>query len=214
MDTIIFLLFAFMYGVLLLYSINKLKFNLSSILLLVIIALIYDNLIIGIGIFIGEGNLLETLNIVRFWLHTLFTPTLIIFSYAILRESKVPWVQSTITFVIAVFLTLVAIIVEFFSHLKNLKVSPTVEYGALSYTSATEQVGAPIMIILVMIALLIASIIFIKRFNWWWMLLGVIVMGIGAVPIQINSNALTNLLELILIFMLVLTKKRVDQKNL
>lgn len=103
MDTIIFLLFAFMYGVLLLYSITKLKFNLSSILLLVIIALIYDNLIIGIGIFIGEGNLLETLNIVRFWLHTLFTPTLIIFSYAILRESKVPWVQSTITFVIAVF---------------------------------------------------------------------------------------------------------------
>jgi len=210
MDTIIFLIIAFMYGLLLLYFVRKLKFNLSSILLLVIIALIYDNLIISIGKFIGEGDLLETLNIARFWLHALFTPTLIIFSYAILRESKIAWAQSTITTITTILLTCVAIIAELFA-IRNLEISATFEYGALSYSSTSEQIHLPIMMVLVILALLITAIVFIKRFKWWWILNGLIVMGISsAVPIQIHSNALTNISEFILILTLVFTKKRVD----
>lgn len=199
-----------MYGLLLLYFVRKLKFNLSSILLLVIIALIYDNLIISIGKFIGEGDLLETLNIARFWLHALFTPTLIVFSYAILRESKIAWAQSTITTITTILLTCVAIIAELFA-IRNLKISATFEYGALSYSPTSEQIHLPIMMVLVILALLITAIVFIKRFKWWWILNGLIVMGISsAVPIQIHSNALTNISEFILILTLVFTKKRVD----
>ena len=40
-------------------------------------ALVYDNAIIGVGRFIGEGPFLEGANLARFWIHAFVTPKLV-----------------------------------------------------------------------------------------------------------------------------------------
>lgn len=215
MDSIIFLAFAVTYLALILFlwKSHK-KFRLSSVLFLVLLALVYDNLIIGIGRFIGEGSFLESLNLGRFWLHALFTPTLIIFSIAILQEAGISWAKSKIAIALAGLLFITAICIEFLTELNGLTIAPSEEYGALSYSSVAEATGPPLMILVVLVGLLIAAIALAKRFKWWWMLVGVVIMTIGsAVPMNVPSNAITNLFELFLLFTLVLTKKRFAEKN-
>lgn len=209
MDTIIFLAFAVAYLALILFlGKGHKKIRLSSVLFLVLIALVYDNLIIGIGRFIGEGDLLEKLNFGRFWIHALITPTLIIFSIAILHETGVAWAKSKIAIALAGLLFLVAIVIEFTTELNGLTIAPDEAYGALSYSSVEEATGPPLMILVVLVALLIAAVTLTKRFKWWWFLIGVVFMTIGsAVPIDVPSNAITNLFELFLLFTLVLTQK-------
>lgn len=210
MDSIIFLTFAAAYLVLILFLWKgHKKLRLSSVLFLVLLALVYDNLIIGIGRFIGEGSLLEILNFGRFWLHALFTPTLILFSIAILREADVKWAKSIWAMIATGILFMSAICIEFFTELKGLAITPNEQYGALSYSSVAEATGPPLMILVVLVALLIAAITLTKKFKWWWMLIGVILMTIGsAVPLVLPSNAITNLFELFLMFTLVWTFKR------
>lgn len=212
MDSIIFLTFAVAYFILIFYLMKgHMKVKLSAIIVLVLIALVYDNFIIGIGRLIGKGDLLESLNVLRFWLHALCTPTLILFSLAVLQESGVAWSKSISAKIIASIWFVAAIVVEYFTELKDLVIEPAEQYGALSYSSTTIASGPPMMILLVLASLLIAAVTLFKRFKWWWMLVGVIIMTIGsAVPIPIPSEAATNLFELILLFTLVLTKKKID----
>lgn len=216
MDSIIFLAFAVAYLALIvfLWKGSK-KFYLSSVLFLVLVALVYDNFILGIGRFVGEGDLLEALNLGRFWLHALCTPTLIIFSLAILQEAGIKWAKSKIAIVLTIILFITAIVIEFMTELIGLSIAPDKKYGALSYSSVAEASGPPLMIIIVIVALLIAAITLAKRFKWWWMLVGIILMTISsaAVLIDIPSNALSNLSELFLLFSLVLTKKHFTVSN-
>lgn len=209
MDSIIFFLFAVAYLALIVFLLKQhTKFRLSSVLLLVLFALVYDNFIISIGLILGEGDFLESLNFLRFWLHALCTPLLIIFSMAILREAGVPWAMSKITTIVSVLLFLIAVCIEFITALKDLNIAPKLEYGALSYSSVATSSDPPLMILVVLVALLIAAITLFKRLKWWWMLVGVVVMTIGsAIPMNVPSNAITNLFELFLLFTLVLAKK-------
>lgn len=85
---------------------------------------------------------------------------------------------------------------------------------SISYSSVEVATGPPLMILVVLIGLLIAAITLLKRFKWWWMLVGVVIMTIGsAFPINVPSNAVTNLFELFLLFTLVLTKKHFSKNN-
>ena len=213
MDSVIFLAFAIAYLVLI-FSLFKIeqKITWSSVLFLVLYALVYDNLILGIGRWIGEGTPLEALNFGLFWLHALFTPTLIIFSIALLQEADVQWAKSKIVIVLTTLSFLTAVIVEFLTVIKGLSLAPVEEYGALSYTAIGETTGPPLMIILVIVTLLLTSITLIKRFNWWWMLIGILFMSISAMPIEVPSNSLTNFSELFLSFTLVLSKKKIVQR--
>ena len=209
MDSIIFLAFAVTYLGLILFLWKSTKaISLSSVLFLVLLALLYDNLIIGIGRVVGQGTFLEMLNLGRFWLHALFTPTLIIFSIAILQDAGIRWAKSKFAVVVTGILFLTAIVTEFITELNGLVVEANEEYGALSYSSIDDATGPPLMILIVTIVLLISAIILTKRFKWWWMLIGVIIIPLGsAVLINVPSNATTSLLELFLLFSLVLTKR-------
>ena len=64
--------------------------------ILVFAALIYDNFIVGLGIFIGEGDTLKFLNTGRFYTHALFTSWIIVTSFGILKRIGIGWAQSKI----------------------------------------------------------------------------------------------------------------------
>jgi len=65
------------------------------------------------------------------------------------------------------------------------------------------------MVLLVTLILIVASAILWKKTKWPFFFIGAIVMTIGsAVPINVESGAITNAFELFLIFTLVWTKRR------
>ena len=216
MDSLIFGLFALAYVILLFWGLRThRRWTLSSVIFLVVAALIYDNTIYALGKFIGEGAFLKTLNYLRFWFHAIFTPTLILFSIASMREVKIKWAQQSWILLMAILYTIVAMMIDYKKELNGLVLQASEEYGALSYTSVEEAGGPPIMILMVTMVLFIAGIMLWWKVKWSWMLIGTVIMTIGsAVSFDIGSNALTNAFELILLFTLVWTKKQLDLHRL
>ncbi|MER2108292.1 MAG: phospholipid phosphatase [Solibacillus sp.] len=206
MDSYIFGFFTLAYLAVLIWGLMKHKKTASAILLLVVLALIYDNFILAIGSLIGEGSLLESLSYVRFWLHALFTPTLILFSLFVMREAGIHFAKKRWALYSFGGLMLLAILVEYFVELQGLTLSVRESYGVVSYSSISEASGPPPMILIVLVGLFTAAIALAKEKKWWWMLIGTVVMTVGsAVPIDVGSDAITNAFELFLIATLMWT---------
>jgi hypothetical protein len=213
-DPLIFGLFAVAYIASLILGFKKHSKTASAILFLTIIGLIYDNGVLAIGHLIGEGILLENLNLGRFWIHALFTPTLLLFSLFILREAGIHIAFKTWFVVSFVVLWIVATIVEIIVEIRGLELTVQESYGVLSYAAVETASGPPPMILIVLIGLLIAGILLAWKKKWWWMLVGTIAMTIGsAVPFDIGSDAATNAFELFLIITLLWTAIRFSNQK-
>ena len=215
MDPYIFGAFALAYLGLLLWSVSKQRhWTLMSVILLVMLALVYDNGILAVGSLIGEGALLEGLNAARFWLHALVTPTLILFSLGAMRQAGIEWAQKSWAALLFWAAAIAAVVVEYTTVLSGLKLEKSESYGVLSYSSAEEASGPPAMILIVLAALLVAGIFLAWKAGSWWMLAGTVAMTIGSMfnP-DIPSDAATNLFELILIASLAVTKVKMEDKE-
>lgn len=216
MDIWIYLFFAFAYLVLFIFMIRNMRRyginSLSNVLVLVIIPLIYDNAILGVGSWIGEGQTLEVLNTARYWMHAIFTPLLIVFSLDVLRRARFNWANTSAALWITVIYALAAVVVELITVVLDLSLKAETKYGVLSYSTTNSPSGPPIMILMVTLALLVASILLWKRTGWFWMFAGVALMLVGSmVDIPIESGAITNAFELILLTSLVMTKNHQDK---
>ncbi|MGN7388606.1 phospholipid phosphatase [Sporosarcina sp. SAFN-015] len=219
MDQILYMLFTFAYIALLIWGLKGVdaqEFSKwTSVVYLVIIALIYDNGILAIGHWVGEGALLESLNAVRFWTHAVVTPLLAIFSIGTLREIDVSWARKTWVTILSILYTIAAIIIEIVLVTANLQLQVEKEYGVVSYSSAESPSGPPMMILLITFAMLLASVVLWKKTGWAVFFIGVFIMTIGsAIPFNVGSNAVTNLFELILLTSLVWTKRKLIQGEL
>lgn len=215
MDTILYFLFTAAYIGLFAWGLSRQRsWNFMSFIYLVLLGLIYDNGIIALGKFIGEGALLENLSLLRFWSHALFTPTLVLFSYGALREAGVVWSRKRIVVILAALYTVALVIVELFLETFGLELTVEKEYGILRYVSADPASGPPIMVLLVSVALIAAGAILWKKRGWKWMFVGAVIMTIGsAVPIPVDSSAATNAFELFLLFTLVWTKVHLERRQ-
>jgi len=214
MDHIFYLLFSIGYIGLLLWGLkglgNHAVLKWTTVIYLVVLALVYDNAVLAIGNWIGEGELLKTMNLLRYWLHAFMTPLLVLYSVGTLRESGMEWAKKKPITLIAILYTLAAIVVEISLGLTNLQLHVRQEYDVLSYVPA-ESNGPPIMILLVTAAMLIASAILWKMTGWAAFFFGVVIMTIGsAIPFPVESNAITNLFELVLLTSLMWTKRKLN----
>ncbi|KGR76267.1 hypothetical protein [Ureibacillus sinduriensis] len=209
MHTFIYFLLAFGYIGLLVWALilsKKSLWNVTNVLLLVIIGLVYDNLIIAAGRFIGEGELLEGLSYARFWLHALFTPTLVLFAWCICFNLGMPWAKKTFWKIAFPLITLVLILYELFTSIIGLKLRSKEEFNVLSYESV--EPSSPVMVILVTAALIIAGILLLKNFRFPWLLIGTAIMLVGSiVGIWIKNFPIMNTMEFLLILSLLLTKR-------
>jgi len=219
MDTFLYFLYAALYAILLiwgLYGIRKQDLaRWTSVIYIVILPLIYDNLLLPTGKWIGEGELLESLNFSRFCLHALLTPLLVMYSIGTLRESGIEWAKKKWLVILGILYTVGLIVLEFSIEVMGLELEVVKEYGAISYSNVEEATGPPIMVLLVTLMLIVASAILWKKTKWPVFFIGAVVMTIGsAIPINIDSGAVTNAFELILIFTLIWTKRRLITKQL
>ncbi|MCJ1909587.1 hypothetical protein [Planococcus ruber] len=215
MDTLLYFLFTAAYMGLVIGGLRRQRsWNFMSFIYLVLLGLIYDNGMIALGKFIGEGPLLENLSLLRFWSHAFLTPALVLFSYGALHEAGVEWSRKRIVGIAAIFYTAALIIAELLLETIGMELMIEKEYGVLRYVSADPASGPPIMVLLVSVVLLAAGAILWKRRGWKWMLVGAVVMTIGsAVPIPVESSAATNAFELFLLAALVSTKVHLERRH-
>ena len=139
---------------------------------------------------------------------------MILFSFDVLKRAGVKWANKMLTLLIVVAYTLISFLIELTTVVWNLSLKAEKSYGVLSYTSANSPGGPPLMILLVTLALLVSSIILWKRTGWYWMFVGVALMLLGSmVDIPVESGAITNAFELILLTALVFTKRHQDKRT-
>ncbi|MDR0137655.1 hypothetical protein RFW18_07820 [Metabacillus idriensis] len=205
LDTILYLIFTFIYILLFAIGIFLLRKKASvpgMILLLVTFGLIIDNSIIASGAFIGEGQQLRSISLIRFWTHALFTPALVLFGWYMANGFGVKWAKSSFSYYLALVLTLVLMIIEIVTETLPLTLTPVYEYGVLRYSSAHSS-GPPIMVLVLIVYLLAAGCSIWRKTKWPIMLSGVVIMLFGsAVSLPIPSSAATNAFELIFILAL------------
>lgn len=211
MDTVIYLALTGAYIALALWGMTFLRQKPEGAclsLILVTIGLIIDNSIIAAGSFIGEGEFLQRISLIRFYTHAFFTPLLVLFGWKMANVHGVNWAKSRLSFLISSCLTILLIAIELISETLPLKLVPIQKYGVLKYASA-ESSGPPIMVIILVLFLLAASYSIWRKTKRKIMMIGVLTMLFGsAVPIPMPSAAAINALELFFIFSLWMTFKK------
>lgn len=179
--------------------------NIGTILLLVVLAgLIYDNLIISIGNFIGEGELLEFLNKLRFLFHTLFTPLLVVVAVELANYAGVTWFGSPIVRGIAWLIAIGLIEFEFRKKFLTLKLESTTFAGTLRYREA--EGGLPMAAILTIALVAVIGIIIWQTMQCPWVFVGAVIMFLGsAVPTRLVGQVLGSGVEIVLVLSLLAT---------
>lgn len=215
MDTALFLGFAAAYSVLLLWGFALAArtrwWTPANLPLLVVAALVYDNLVLGSGRWIGEGALLEAVNYARFYVHAAITPLLVAWALHTLRRAGFAWAQARWYQVASIGAALALTFVEFLLEVRGLKLAPREEFGVLSYTGTEPPSGPPLMVLIVAAVLLVAGALLWKRRGWPWLFAGALVMTIGSgVRLPIDSGAVTNAFELTLLISIIATKAYQD----
>ena len=118
-----------------------------ALLLLLLLAGIYDNLIVSAGSFLGKGGLLKSLNTSRFLFHDLFVPLFVVITVELARQAGVAWANHSsgrpLEWVIALGIIAFGLVTRFL----HLDIAPVSFAGTLRYTE-TKNMALPLMAIL------------------------------------------------------------------
>ena len=154
----------------------------SYVLLLLIVTagLTYDALIIGLGRFIGEGELLKALNAGRYIVHGIATPFIIIFGFGVLRNAGVKWAQSRTAHILVCVFTTLLITLGVYDDVIALDLQTKINMDVLRYINEGGIKGPPLPSILTIVFLIVAGISLWRNTGWWWLAAGAIFMLIAA----------------------------------
>ena len=143
--------------------------------LIVILGIIYDNLIIGFGAFIGEGEMLKALNTPRFVIHALFTPCIMIFAFGVARRIGIGWAQTKIAHILICIFTTAMIALGVYHEIIQLALAAKAEGGTLRYVNSAAQ-GPPIPAIATIIVVMITAVFVWVKTKKPWYFLGTLLM--------------------------------------
>lgn len=198
-------LLLFFWGIQLIRKQKKVDF--SVVILFVLFGLFYDNLVIGTGRFIGEGQFLASLSALRFWLHAFLTPLLVIFVWQICQNLKFNWTNSETAKVMLFLITIGLILYEWYQSIRKLELQANWERDVLVYESVVQQ-SNPLMVIIATIIVGLVGILLWKKYKFYWLAIGTIVMIIGSgLTFWIKNDSIMNLFEFLFMVSLLMTKK-------
>lgn len=180
MLTIIF----FIYSLLLVWFIWQAwqlpKNNYHILLLAVLVGLVYDNVMIAAGRFIGAGVVLEQLSTWRFYFHALLTPTLIIFGLGVLKAAGFNWATHKGVHSLVCLLATLLILLGAYFDIWLLHLEPKISGDLLRYTHAGGAKIPPIPAIVTIIFLMAAGGVLWAKKGEKWLFLGSSVMFVAA----------------------------------
>jgi hypothetical protein len=137
--------------------------------LIVILGIIYDNLIIGLGAYIGEGELLKTLNVPRFVIHAFFTPLIMIFGFGVARRAGVGFAQSRNWHIAICVFTTLMVLLGIYEELVKMNLVPIREDGTLRYKNDPSSPPLP-AIATIIVAMILGIFVWIKTKKPWYFL--------------------------------------------
>ncbi|MBL8057394.1 MAG: hypothetical protein JNK29_11880 [Anaerolineales bacterium] len=146
----------------------------------VIYGLVYDNLVIAAGSWLGEGALLRALNVPRFVIHALLTPLLCIFAVGAARRAGLAWAQSRAVHA-AVCLAATALVAwGGYWDIVRLDLVPARFFDTLRYVNHGAPPGPPLGAVITILVLVGVGALLWRRVRWPWLLLGGAVMFLAA----------------------------------
>ena len=183
------------------------------VLSVVLLGIGYDNLLLASGTSIGLGELLQSLSQVRFLVHHLFVPFLIVVGVELAHRTGAFWANN-FTRSLAWILSIGLGTIDIANRYIGAKLEPVYFAGVLRYTASTG--GLPIIAIAVTIFVLLVGIgIWIRSGGkWYWLFVGTLVALIGnALPLSMVGTLPGSLAEFFMTLTLLLTERYV-QRNL
>ncbi len=182
------------------------------LILLPIIGLIYDNLVIALGRFLGEGDMLYLLNQGRYLLHAIVTPMLIAAVVALADQAGIGWAKKKWAHALFGLLSLALILfglVEFF----RFAYAPEWFSGTLRYVE-TAVPGPPIPSIITIIVIVVIGLFIWRQIRWPWLFICSLIMFVGsAIPPSVVGPVIGSGAEVVLLASLLTTAQRIQQKE-
>jgi len=181
----------------------------AACLLLPQFGLVWDNLIVGLGKFIGLSPLLEALSWPRFWLHWLSGTWLIIAAGSALRLAGFARMQSTRAMLLFCSLTFALILFDL-PHFWRDNLYPVCEFDLIRYSTAVsaenfcfpDQVAVrstpPIASILTCFVVIGCGFVLMLRRRFPWMFAGGVLMLASAMP-PLRDYKLDNFGEILIV---------------
>ena len=192
------------------YPFFRLSNNWAMIVLpIVLVSTIYDNLILWLGNWIGEGQLLENLSQVRFLLHYLAVPLLIVVAIELAYRSEAKWANKfsrisswLLAFGLAGY--------DIFNNFIGLQLKPELFDNVLLYVSVSSQLSV-ITIIINIFVLLVGIGIWVRTKKWQWLFVGASIGMVGnAFPVSQAGTLPGSATEMILSLSLLLTQYHLE----
>jgi len=179
-------------------------------LILPVFALVYDDTMAAIGVFIGEGTLLRALTYPRFVGHAFLTPIWIVTSVALAALAgsafaRKPWVRKGSWGLYALMIAFGVV-----DALVLLRLVPLREGAVLVYTNAGGLPGPPAPAIVMVLVTIACGVLVWREIRWPWMLVGALYMLAAAgIPAEVTGFILSASGEVVLAAALLATAHRV-----
>lgn len=184
----------------------------TSWVLFIILALVYDNAVLSLGIWVGRSDLFEMLSLVRYLLHVLLIPTLVYVSHDILRRIRIEWSEYFVIHAVYHLYTFFLTVLGIFTNFLWVEIVPKEVGGVMQYLP--QQVQFPIVSMLVFIPLIISGYLVWKKMRWPILIFGVILTMIGGVlAFVLKLPGWAAVFEFILMGSLVLTEQRLKAED-
>jgi hypothetical protein len=162
--------------------------------------LVYDNLIVGLGRFIGPGDFLKAISWPRFWIHWMFGAWLIIACGAILRLAGFAWAQHKGAMVAFCALTAALMVLDL-PYFWTTSLHPVCEFDLVRYS---VQVPAnmfcfPDQVVSVVTCLVVIAtgVVLMWKRRFPWVFAGGFLMLLSAMP-PLSTYKLDNFGEILI----------------
>ncbi|MEH1865812.1 MAG: hypothetical protein V7K69_12505 [Nostoc sp.] len=176
------------------------------VLPIVLLSISYDNLILSIGSFIGAGELLKTLSMLRFLLHYLVVPLFIVIGVELAHRAGASWANGVMR-VLSAIVALGLAAIDIATHYIGLELVPIEFAGILRYHVANLS-GPPIITIVVNIFVLLIGIGIWFRLKLPWLFLGTLLSFFGnALPSDVVGTLAGSASEFVMAIGLLLTEE-------
>lgn len=193
-------------------SLLRRSFSLGALLMVLpTAALIYDNLIAGLGSTIGQGQLLQTLSVGRYLGHV-FLPALWIYTaLALAHRSGIAWPGREWVRWGSWLLILLLTVAMIFTDLAGMSLVVEYEGDALRYVNENRFAGPPIAATTMTLLVIGLGVAVWRRSGWPWMAAGALFMLLaGTVLHAALGSVATNIGELLFATSLVATEAHVQ----
>lgn len=173
------------------FQIRK-RYSIYALLVLIVVyGLAYDNLSIAVGAILPEGDLLRALNVPRYWIHALTTPTMIISAFGALRLTGSKFAQSKVWHVVICLVATALIGLSSYENIIHLTLAPEVQGGVTRYVNTFDLLkGPPISPVVTITLVLIFGIVLWRNVKFPWLFAAALVefLAAGAMGFLLLQN--------------------------